>query len=241
MTSTVSAAPAVFGQGHREPYARALRLGGGTLTLRPDGAGPRTGSCTGTCTVEFDVLGWCAEASTLERLLLQSLDGPVLDIGCGPGRMLSAAQSLGLVALGIDTSTEAVRCARSRGARALEQSVFSAVPQSGLWQSLLLLDGNIGIGGSISSLLRRCRQLIAPRGTLLVEVETDDDVDAAYRAVLEDGDGNLSEPFSWARAGLPALESRARRTGWAVVSTQRIQGRVFCRLSPAALPLRSTA
>lgn len=233
MTRATATATALFGQGHHEPYARALRLGGGTLNLRPHPDGNHTDE------VKFDVLSWCSEASPLERRLLQSLDGPVLDIGCGPGRMLSAAQSLGLTALGIDTSGEAVRCARSRGARALEQSVFSAVPQSGLWQSMLLLDGNIGIGGSISSLLRRCRQLIARHGTLLVEVEADDGVDTAYRAVLEDGEGNLSQPFVWARGGKPALEARVWSTGWTVASTQRIQGRVFCRLSPAPLPARS--
>ncbi|WP_426997866.1 class I SAM-dependent methyltransferase [Pseudarthrobacter sp. N5] len=232
MTSTVTEAS--FGQGHHEPYARALRRGGGTLTLRRHSAGMGTDTSGGSSpgTVEFDVLGWCAEASMLERLLLQSLDGPVLDVGCGPGRMLSAAQSLGVAALGIDPSAQAVRCARNRGVRALEQSVFSEVPQSGHWQSVLLLDGNIGIGGNISRLLRRCRQLIAPSGTLLVEVEADDDVDASFRAVLEDGDGNLSEPFFWARAGKSALEARAQSTGWTVASTQRTQGRVFCRLTP---------
>lgn len=222
-------APA-FGQGMREPYARALRVGGGTLTLRP--YTPGAGVAPGPGEVRFEVLGWCSEASVLERNLLQGLRGPVLDIGCGPGRLLAAARSLGLIALGIDISAEAVSQACSRGTSALLQSVFSPVPQSGNWRSAVLLDGNIGIGGNVARLLRRCRQLIAPQGTLLVETDPDEGMDIAYQAVLEDDDGNLSEPFAWARAGRAALVSRAETAGWTLAATEQVQGRVFCRLSP---------
>ncbi|WP_374102042.1 methyltransferase domain-containing protein [Arthrobacter sp. ISL-5] len=223
-----------------EPYARALRLGGGTLTLRPHGAVAAAvrGSGSGAGEVVFDVFGWCSEASALERNLLQGLEGPVLDIGCGPGRLLSAARSLGLTALGIDTSAEAVALACSRGSRALLQSVFWPVPQAGNWRSALLLDGNIGIGGNVGRLLRRSRQLITPQGTLLVEVDPDEGMDVAYHAVLEDLDGNLSVPFAWARTGRAGLESRAAAAGWAVSATERVQGRVFCRLSPLPDPAR---
>ncbi|MET4097482.1 class I SAM-dependent methyltransferase [Arthrobacter sp. UYCu712] len=227
----------VFGSGSGEPYARALRRGGGSLTLRAESGEP--GAASGAGVVQFDVLEWCAEASALELRLLQGLKGPVLDIGCGPGRMLSAARSLGLGALGLDTSAEAVTLARDRGVRALHQSVFCGVPQSGLWQSVLLLDGNIGIGGNIAQLLGRCRQLVAPRGTLLVEADPDVDVDAAYLAVLEDGGGYRSEPFPWARTGRRGLAARASAAGWMVASTRRAQGRVFCWLSPVPGPVRA--
>ena len=231
--STAMAPAAYFGQGEREPYTHALQAGTGTLTLRPesghDPAGP----------VKFDVRNWCDDASTTERSLLQILRGPVLDVGCGPGRLLAAARTLGLGALGIDTSSEAVRQARSRGARALEQSIFAPVPQSGHWQSVILLDGNIGIGGSVTALLDRCRQLIAPSGTLLVEVEADDQIDTVYPAVLEDERGNRSEAFSWARTGTAGLASRAHAGGWSVTAIRRLQGRVFCSLSPRPEPFRS--
>ncbi|WP_426996786.1 class I SAM-dependent methyltransferase [Pseudarthrobacter sp. N5] len=232
MTAVGVASAANFGQGHNEPYARALANGSGTLTLRTDSGHHQADP------VDFDVRSWCEEASLLERSLLHSLQGPVLDVGCGPGRLLVAAQRIGLAALGIDTSAEAVGRARGRGARALEQSVFAPVPHSGLWQSVILLDGNIGIGGSITSLLRRCSQLIAPYGTLLAEVEADEDLDVVYSAVLEDQNGNRSDPFLWARTGSAGLVSRAERSGWTVTAIQRVQGRVFCRLSPASRPDR---
>ncbi|WP_426975699.1 class I SAM-dependent methyltransferase [Pseudarthrobacter sp. O4] len=234
MTAAGVVPVALFGQGRREPYARALQNGAGTLTLRPESQYHHAEP------VEFDVSSWCEDASLMERSLLHSLQGPILDVGCGPGRLLAAARSLGLQAVGIDTSAEAVRWARGRGDRALEQSVFAAVPQSGHWQTVLLLDGNIGIGGSITSLLRRCRQLIAPSGTLLVEVEADEDLDTAYPAVLEDELGNRSEPFSWARTGGAGLVSRAQSAGWTVSAIQHRQGRVFYRLSPRPEPPRSS-
>lgn len=231
--STAVAAAAYFGQGEREPYARALLTGTGTLTLRPgighDPAGP----------VTFDVRNWCQDASAIERSLLQSLRGPVLDVGCGPGRLLAAAGTLGLAALGIDTSAEAIRQARSRGGRAIEQSIFDTVPQSGHWQSIILLDGNIGIGGNIGSLLGRCRQLIALGGTLLVEVEADEQIDTVYPAVLEDERGNRSEAFAWARTGTAGLATRAQAGGWSVTDVRHVQGRVFCFLSPRPEPARS--
>jgi SAM-dependent methyltransferase len=223
-----------FGKGLTGPYAHALRKGGGTLSLRPAGGSHGTDADA----VDFDAHSWCAEATPEERALLGVLAGPVLDIGCGPGRLLAAAQTLDLTALGIDTSAEAVRQARARGGQALHQSVFAAVPSPGHWQSLLLFDGNIGIGGSVTLLLRRCRDLVAPSGTLMVEVE-DREIDVAYRAVLEDREGNVSEPFLWARAGRAALMERAARTGWAMRSTQRVQGRLFCRLEPRPWPVRS--
>ncbi len=223
----------LFGQGSAEPYARALGRGTGSLTIRP------LASTTGPEAVVLDVRGWCAPATTLEVALLGNLSGPLLDIGCGPGRLLAAAQGLGMTALGLDTSPRAVEQALNRGARALEQSVFAPVPMAGQWRSGVLLDGNIGIGGNVGALLRRCGQLLAPEGTLLVEAEADDSVDVAFQAVMEDEAGNISDPFRWARAGRHALGVHAERTGWQVGPTQRIQGRVFCRLVRRRAPLSS--
>ena len=164
--------------------ARALLTGAGTLTLRPESRTiPRslwsstsvTGAGTPSLWRGLSCKAFRGRSST-------SAAGPGQASGGGPARS-------GWQALGIDTSAEAVRQARGRGARALEQSIFAPVPQPGHWQSVILLDGNIGIGGSVTALLRRCRQLIATSGTLLVEVDADEGIDTAYSAVLEDGTG----------------------------------------------------
>ena len=67
-------------------------------------------------------------------------------------------------------SAEAVRLTSERGAAALRRDVFGAVPGAGRWQDVLLADGNIGIGGDPSLLLRRCRHLIARTGRVHAEL-----------------------------------------------------------------------
>ncbi|WP_426988712.1 SAM-dependent methyltransferase [Pseudarthrobacter sp. Y6] len=216
---------AFFGQGGHEPYAGSLSVGMGRLTLRPEPIGPEP-----IGPVHFSMLGWSAPATACERELLRTLRGPVLDVGCGPGRMLAAAGELGLMAMGVDTSAPAVRLATSRGAAAIHGSIFDPVPHEGGWASVLLLDGNIGIGGNIRVLLERIASLLAPGGQALAEAETPDSLDMAYLAVLEDSAGRASAAFPWARAGAKALAAHAARAGLASVATRTVQGRVFLTL-----------
>jgi SAM-dependent methyltransferase len=218
-----------FGQGGHEPYAGSLSKGMGNLTLRPEPSGTEPFG-----PVHFSVLSWSAPATAGERELLRTLRGPVLDVGCGPGRMLTAALELGLMAMGVDTSAPAVRLAISRGAAAIHGSIFQPVPHEGAWASALLLDGNIGIGGNIRVLLERIALLLAPGGQILAEAETDDSLDAAYLAVLEDSAGRASAAFPWARAGATALAGHAARAGLVPVATRTVQGRVFVTLERRA-------
>ncbi|MDQ0028513.1 SAM-dependent methyltransferase [Arthrobacter bambusae] len=216
---------AQFGQGGHEPYANSLSLGRGHLILRPESArlesvGP----------IHFSVLGWSAPATTGELELLRTLRGPVLDVGCGPGRMLGAARELGLAAMGVDSSAHAVRLATARGAAAIHGSIFDPIPHEGGWGSALLLDGNIGIGGNIPVLLERVASLIAPGGQVLAEAEARESLDLAYLAVLEDSAGRASAAFPWARAGGKALAVHAARAGLASVAARTVQGLVFLTL-----------
>ncbi len=98
-------------------------------------------------TLEMDVRRWMAPADPVDESLLDRAIGPVLDVGCGPGRHVASLLGRGIEAMGIDTSPTAVRLARRRGARVAHQSVFDAVPDAGMWRCALLLDGSIGIGG----------------------------------------------------------------------------------------------
>ncbi|WP_051389375.1 class I SAM-dependent methyltransferase [Arthrobacter sp. 35W] len=220
---------ALFGQGRHEPYAGSLSHGLGRLTLRPDAVGPDD-----IGPVHFNMLGFSAPATAVERGLLGTLRGPVLDVGCGPGRMLAAARDLGLASLGVDTSAPAVRLAVGRGGTAIHGSIFDPLPHEGGWGSALLLDGNIGIGGNIRVLLERVASLLAPGGRLLAEAETPDFLDVAYLAVLEDSSGHRSDAFPWARAGAAALAAHAARADLAAVATRRVQGRVFLTLERRA-------
>lgn len=113
---------------------------------------------------------WTRQADAVDERALAGLVGPVLDVGCGPGRHLCALARRGIAALGVDVSPTAVALATVTGARAMVGSIFEEVPQAGHWGSALLLDGNIGIGGSPERLLSRVAELLAPGGQILVEL-----------------------------------------------------------------------
>jgi len=79
--------------------------------------------------------GWCGAATAEERALLARLPGPVLDVGCGPDRLVVALLELGVPALGVDTAPGAVAMARQQGASVLARSVFDRLPAEGRWGS----------------------------------------------------------------------------------------------------------
>ncbi|KJC64929.1 class I SAM-dependent methyltransferase [Agreia bicolorata] len=221
-------AGATFGQGGDEPYARALRSGAeGRLELREAG---RRGSAA---LLDMDFGKWSADADEVDRSLLRHARGPVLDIGCGPGRMVRAAGQLGLVALGLDVSPDAVALARRDGLAVALGSVFNRVPAEGLWRTALLIDGNVGIGGDVAALLARCREILAESGRLIVELHIDDDRDHSYAAALVAADGSRSAVFPWAEVGFTRLREIAGASGFAVDVAFTIGGRRFCRLTRA--------
>ncbi|RNL80367.1 SAM-dependent methyltransferase [Nocardioides marmorisolisilvae] len=76
----------------------------------------------------------------------------------------------GNAALGIDVVPEAVRQTRARGAAALVRDVYDHVPGEGRWSTVLLADGNVGIGGDPRRLLTRVAALLAPGGRVVVDL-----------------------------------------------------------------------
>jgi SAM-dependent methyltransferase len=205
-------------------YEEALREDLGALLLRTtDGRG-----------LPLHVARWCAPADAADEELLGRCRGPVLDVGCGPGRLTAALTDRGIPALGVDISRAAVTRAREAGAPALRRSVFDPLPGQGRWATILLADGNIGIGGLPARLLDRCAQLLAPGGKILIEAEPGN-VDERLSARLEHPDGRLGPVFPWARLGMPALLHAAALAGLAVVEEWRHSDRVFaCVASEAA-------
>jgi len=103
------------------------------------------------------------DASIVDRC-----NGPTLDVGSGPGRLTVALAERGIPALGIDVTPYAVSIARAAGALTLLRDVFGRVPGTGRWMTVLLADGNIGIGGDPVALLRRVTELLTPLGQALV-------------------------------------------------------------------------
>ena len=155
---------------------------------------------------------WLGGLDAADLAALALAEAPVLDLGCGPGRHLAALRAAGKRGLGVDLSPVAVRLARRRGATAIPGDVFGAVPGAGRWRTALLLDGNVGIGGSPAVLLRRTRELLAGGGSALVEVDPPGAPTFRTRVRLEAPDV-VSEWFAWARVGVDGIEPLAWRAG----------------------------
>ncbi|WP_062211367.1 bifunctional 2-polyprenyl-6-hydroxyphenol methylase/3-demethylubiquinol 3-O-methyltransferase UbiG [Streptomyces sp. NBRC 109706] len=200
-------------------YTLALRTGRGPLFLRAAN-GHR---------LRLDVERWCQRPDAADRTVLERCAGSVLDIGCGPGRMVAALARRASPALGIDTARAAVQRTRARGGAALLRSVFDVLPDEGRWDSVLLMDGNVGIGGDPLALLHRVGQLLTPGGLLLVEA-AQSEVDERFDAWLDDDQGGTSPAFPWARVGVDALRGRAEAAGWTTVARWSTHSRPFLAL-----------
>jgi SAM-dependent methyltransferase len=164
---------------------------------------------------------WQSAPDPSDEMMLAHCAGPALDIGCGPGRLASALTSRGVPVLGVDTSPVAVKLTLQRGAVALRRNVFDRIPGEGRWRSVLLADGNVGIGGDPVKLLGRVRELLAPNGNALVEIEPPGE-GVQHEPVRLNGAGSW---FPWAWLGADAVEATACAAGmtarWVASSGQR--------------------
>jgi SAM-dependent methyltransferase len=180
-------------------------------------------------TLPFDVARWLRTADAADQTLLARCAGPTLDIGCGPGRLVAALGARGIPALGVDVAPAAVALTRSRGGLALRRSVFDRLPGAGRWRAAVVADGNIGIGGDVGGLLVRIRELLAPGGRALIEVEPDD-TDHRLDVEVIGPDGAALGCFPWARIGAPALAQLGEDCGFHRRWTWCCAGRRFVEL-----------
>jgi SAM-dependent methyltransferase len=188
------------------------------------------------CTTNGRVLSgerWAAPTSATDERVLEAVDGPVLDVGCGPGRLVRALAERGVVALGIDVTPAAVRRARSDGTSVLRRSVFDPLVGEGRWRTALLLDGNIGIGGDPVALLARLGVLLCDEGRVVVETEPPGGSSAVVRAHLE-VDGEVGPAFGWQAVGHDRLSAVASRAGLRIERSWQDAGRWFSFLTRVA-------
>lgn len=165
----------------------------------------------------------------IDEQLLRELQGPVLDVGCGPGRHLHGLAARGVFALGVDLSPVAVQLATGRGGRAIVASIFDELPGAGTWSSALLLDGNIGIGGTPCRLLARIGALLAPAGELLVELDPPGSPTVSSLARIETSDA-YSSWFRWARVSISDVDQIAHSGGFQTTRRWCSSGRWFASL-----------
>jgi SAM-dependent methyltransferase len=185
----------------------------------------------GTAT-SLPVDDWCAPATPAELDVLAGVRGPVLDLGCGPGRLVVALAAMGVPALGIDVSAHAVARAVASGAPVLRRSIFDQLPGERRWRTALLFDGNIGIGGDPVRLLRRVAHLLGRHGRVIIEVGAPGGRTLVASARLERGDETTAW-FPWAWVGGDALPWFAARAALNAVDSYQIVDRWFTVLERA--------
>lgn len=164
---------------------------------------------------EMPIPLWSGEVEPADRHLLDRCQGPTLDVGCGPGRITAALSRQGLPALGVDVSALAVAMTRSRGGLAVRRDIFSLTLGESRWSHVLLVDGNVGIGGDPVRLLWRCRDLVGSEGSVLLDLEPPGVGLRSSRVRLTHG-GRSSDWFGWAWLGVDAIETVASAAGLAV-------------------------
>jgi SAM-dependent methyltransferase len=172
---------------------------------------------------------WRAEADAGDRELLSRCRGVTVDIGCGPGRMTRGLQQRGVAALGIDVVEEAVRQTRERGGMALQRDVFVRLPGEGRWETALLADGNIGIGGDPARLLRRVSELLIEGGRVVLDLAGPGGPVTFHQIRLEVA-GSRSSTFPWAVVPADQIGLVAERASLRVLELLEVEGRWIAAL-----------
>lgn len=207
--------------GALSPYEGALREQGRLSLVAADGT-----------EVVLAIQRYLADADPADATVLARCVPPVLDVGCGPGRIVHALASSGQVALGVDIAEAAVSLTQQRGAPALSRDVFDRVPGEGRWPTVLLLDGNVGIGGDVAGLLRRAADLMAPGGAILAEASAPEPACDQVLQVRFSGGGRPDGPqFPWSVVGRESLARHAGAVGLIPTDHWSAGGRDFLRLA----------
>ncbi|MBV9089717.1 MAG: methyltransferase domain-containing protein [Mycobacteriaceae bacterium] len=164
--------------------------------------------------------------------LVALCSGPTIDLGCGPGRLVAHLIRRGVPALGVDQSATAIRLARRNGAPALHRDVFAPLPGVGRWQTVLLADGNVGLGGDPRRILARAGELLRRSGRCLAEFDPCV-TGVCLRWVRLESSHTVGPWFRWASVGVDSAGRLAEQVGMAVTDVHRLGERVVASLAPA--------
>jgi SAM-dependent methyltransferase len=151
-----------------------------------------------------------------DRKLLPLVEhGPVLDLGAGAGRASLYLHERGLPVTAVDASPGAVEVCRRRGVGDVRLGDVNDPPADQPWAGVLLLCGNLGLGGSWEGnrrLLARLAGLAAPGAVLVGDSVTPD---GPARVVLRIRYRNLVTPW-WPQYNIPAerMAALVGGTGW---------------------------
>lgn len=165
-----------------------------------------------------------------DEAVTQMCTGPTIELGCGPGRLVARLIQRGVPALGIDRSVAAIRLAGRGGAPVLLGDVFDPLPAMGLWQTVLLVDGNVGLGGDPCRILGRAAELLARGGRCVAEFDGEH-IGIRSRWVRLESAYEVGPWFRWASVGVDSAAALAAQVGLTLTGVRLIGDRVIACLA----------
>ena len=174
-------------------------------------------------------LGGRSADTVFDEAIVALCQGPTIDLGCGPGRLVAHLIERGIPALGVDVSATAIDLALRSGAPALRRDVFDPLPGTGRWQTVLLADGNVGLGGDPERILRRAGELLRRGGRCIAEFDSaTTGINVSW--VRLESQETIGPWFRWASVGIDCVPALAARVGLAVADVHPIGQRVVASL-----------
>ncbi len=175
-------------------------------------------------------LGGRGTDESFDEAVVQMCSGPTIELGCGPARLVARLIQRGIPALGVDRSAMAIRLAGRCGAPALLGDVFEPLPGMGCWQTVLLVDGNVGLGGDPRRILGRAAELLGRGGRCVAEFDAGAIGVRAGWVRLETA--RLVGPwFRWASVGVDSAAMLAGQVGLTLTGVRLIGDRVVVSLA----------
>jgi SAM-dependent methyltransferase len=177
-------------------------------------------------------LGRLRSDHAFDQTMVGLCHGPTIDLGCGPGRLVAHLVARGVPALGIDQSATAVDLARRSGAPALRRDVFGPLPGAGRWSTVLLADGNVGIGGDPRRVLTRAGELLRTGGQCIAEFDCKT-AGVEERWVRLESARTVGPWFRWASVGVDGARRLADDVGLTITTMRTIGNRALATLAAA--------
>lgn len=171
-----------------------------------------------------------ASDEAFDEAVAQMCVGPTIELGCGPARLVARLVQRGIPALGIDRSVTAIKLAGRGGAPALLGDVFEPLPGTGRWQTVLLVDGNVGLGGDPRRILGRAAELLGRGGRCVAEFDTRA-IGIQGRWVRLESGHDVGPWFRWASVGVDSAASLAAQVGLTLTGVRMLGGRVIATLA----------